>query len=129
MLADELKANGWTETGADCYAKGDWTVEPDTSSWMIVSTAHNPRVFDVPIPEAYESRWTANLIEHLCAMEEERRRLRTALETIRDKSADARQTAIDTLKQCYHRWLINVQIPEQQMGRMYCVVCGALRSS
>jgi hypothetical protein len=129
MLADELKANGWTETPTGCFAKGDWAVEPDTSSWMIVSTARNPRVFDVPIPGEYESRWAANLIEHLCAMEDERRRLLTALETIRDNPADARHTAIDTLRQCYHRWLINVQIPEQQMGRVYCVICSALRSS
>jgi hypothetical protein len=129
MFADELKANGWTETGHGCYAKGDWTVVPDTSSWMIVSTTHNPRVFDVPIPGEYESRWTANLIEHLCEMDDERRRLRNALEAIRDNPADARQTALDTLTQCYHRWLINVQIPEQQMGRVYCAICGSLRSS
>jgi hypothetical protein len=128
MLADELKAKGWTEKGMGWYVKGDWAVEMDTSSWMIVSTKSNPRIFDVHVPSAYESGWTANLIDHLCAMEEERHRLRAVLEAIRDNPSEARETAINALRQCYHRWLVNLQVPEDQIGRQYCVICGALSS-
>jgi hypothetical protein len=125
MLADELKAKGWTEIGFGCYTKGDWTVDLDTSSWMIVSTSSNPRVFDVHVPGNYEAGWTANLIEHLCSMEEERHRLREVLEAIRDNPREASQTAANALKQCYHRWLVNQAIAECQVGREYCVICGA----
>src|SRR5262249_5794965 len=96
-------------------------------SWMIVSTKNNPRVFDVHVPGEYESAWTANLIEHLCAMEEERGRLRAALQAIRDRPQEAAQTAVDALRQCYHRWLVNLDVQEKQPGRLYCVICGALR--
>jgi hypothetical protein len=129
MFADQLKSKGWTETGGGCYAKGDWAIEPDTSSWLLVSTKSNPRVFDVPMPGEYESAWTVNLIEHLCGMEDERQRLRAALSEIRHKPAEARQIAASALQRCHHTWLINLQIAEDQMGRVYCVVCGAMRNS
>jgi hypothetical protein len=127
-LSQELEAKGWRVIGAGCYEKGDWTVDLDTSSWMIVSTKRNPRVFDVHFPGEYEARWTANLIEHLCSIEEERHRLRAALEAIRDNPKEASRTAAAALKQCYHEWLVNMAVPEKQIGREYCVICGALRS-
>jgi hypothetical protein len=129
MFDEKLKTKGWTQTGAYSYAKGDWLIEPDTSSWMFVSTKGNPRVFDVHVPGDYESGWTVNLIEHLCGMEDERLRLRAALESIRDNPEAARQTAISALQQCFHNWLLNLKIPEKQTGRVYCAICGALRNS
>src|SRR5437868_980995 len=84
MFADDLKARGWTEL---CplweYAKGDWKIDFDTGHWMIVANKNNPRVWTVPLPADYESVWTVNLIEHLCQMEDERYRLRGALEKVR----------------------------------------------
>ena len=110
--------------------KGDWEIANDTSSWMEISIKIHPRVFDIHVPSAYESGWTANLIEHLCNMEEERHRLRAVLEQIRDHPADdAVQTAANALRQCYHRWLVNIKVPDDQLGRVFCVVCGELRSS
>lgn len=129
MLSDELKAKGWTVLGDGWYIKGDWKVEMDTSTWLQVSTKHNPRAFDLRVLGVHESRWTANLIEHLCEMEDERHRLRAALETILDNPRAAIEIARSALNQCYHNWLVNVEIPEKQAGRVYCVVCGALRSS
>lgn len=124
----KLKAKGWTETGLWEYAKGEWKVLFDTSSWMILSTGNNERVFDVHVPTTYEAAWTVNLIEHLCRMEDERHRLRQALERIRDNlpsSPEARALAIDALQQCYHTWLVNLDVPEGQMGRVHCPICGA----
>ena len=126
-LVRRLKARGWTEMAMWEYAKGDWRVLFDTSSWMIVSTKNNPIVFDVHVPGDYESAWTANLIEHLCRMEDERHRLRQVLVTIRDNASsgeEARSTAMGALQQCYHRWLVNLEVPEDQIGRLYCGVCG-----
>jgi hypothetical protein len=127
-VVSRLKAKGWSETGLSEYAKGNWRVGFDTSSWMIVSTEHNERVFDVHVPGNYESAWTVNLIEHLCQMEDERGRLRKALERIRDNptsDADACATAIEALRQCYHTWLVNVDVAEGQRGRVHCPICGA----
>ncbi len=88
MFADVLKQHDWAEIVKLWeYAKGDWKVHFDTSSWMIVETKSNPRVFDIHVPGDYESEWTVNLIEHLCRMEDERHRLREALEKIRDDNA------------------------------------------
>jgi hypothetical protein len=87
MFANDLTNRGWTDSRPlSDYAKGNWSIVFDTSSWMIVSTECNPRVFDVPVPGQNESRWTVNLIEHLCRMEDERARLRKALEMVRDLS-------------------------------------------
>ncbi len=128
MFADDLKAKGWVENGGNAdYTKGGWEILFDTSSWMTLSTESNPNVFDVHVPTAYESRWTANLIEHLCRMEDERARLRQALASIRalpDAGEAARSVAAEALAQCYHRWLVNVAVPEGRMGRVYCPVCG-----
>ena len=118
---DYLEQKGWTE-----YTKGDWKIHFDTSSWMIVETKGNPRVFDVHVPGDYESGWTVNLIEHLCKMEDERHRLREALEKIRDNNSsdrEARLVAKEALEQCYHSWLINLDIPKGQPGRLYCSIC------
>jgi hypothetical protein len=93
---------------------------------MIVKTKSNPRVFDVHVPGDYESTWTVNLIEHLCRMEDERQRLRHALQRIRDSESCgqvARSLAKDALEKCYHTWLINPSIPEGQDGRVYCPIC------
>ena len=127
MIADKLKAKGWTELDTGAYEKGDWLIELDTSSWMTVSTAANPRVFDVPVPGEYESQWTANLIEHLCGLDDERCRLRTVLQMIRDNPQHASQAAAEALQVCHHSWLVNLQVPGSQLGRVYCSICGQLR--
>jgi hypothetical protein len=128
MFADDLKAKGWTEIiRLQEYVKGDWNIGFDTGHWMIVETKNNPRVSDVPLPDDYTSRWTVNLIEHLCRMEDERNRLRKALETIRDDPAcgeTGRSAAALALKECYHRCLVNLEIPKGQKGRLYCCICG-----
>jgi hypothetical protein len=133
MFADELKRKGWTEIAPLWeYAKGDWKIDFDTGHWMIVSTKRSPRVFDVSAPADYEAAWTVNLIEHLCRMDDERHRLREALTTIRDNptaDAQAHATAAKALQQCYHSWLVNLDVPEGQMGRLYCSVCGQTRPS
>lgn len=84
-LIQTLKESSWTEIKEDWeYRKGNWFVHRDTSSWWIVGTDSNPRIFDVHEPMEYESKWTANLIEHLCKMEDERTRLRKCLEYIQN---------------------------------------------
>lgn len=77
-----LRAKGWTgRTGLE-YKKGAWEVVFDTSSWMMTFSA-GTRLFDVHVPSEYEARWTANLIEHLCATADENAHLRAALEKVR----------------------------------------------
>jgi hypothetical protein len=131
MFADELEQNGWTVMSDSWgYEKGEWKLYYDTSSWMILETKTNPRVFDIHVPGEYESHWTVNLIEHLCRMEDERHRLREALERIReDESGDdvVRSIAKDALEQCYHRWLINPKIAAGQPGRVYCPICKRIK--
>jgi hypothetical protein len=128
MFADDLKVRGWAECRQTAnYTKGGLGILFDTSSWIIVSTEGNPRVFDGPVPGEYESRWTVNLIEHLCRMEDERARLRKALEAIRDTPGTgdlARSAAAEALGRCYHSWLVNLDVPEGQVGRVYCPICG-----
>ncbi len=132
MFADDLKQKGWIKAAElRDYEKGDWRISFDSSSWMMVETKNNPRVFDVHVPGDYESGWTVNLIEHLCKMEDERQRLREALERIRNQDASgptARSIAQEALEQCYHTWLINPSIPEGQPGRIYCPVCKQTKS-
>jgi hypothetical protein len=128
---DLLKSKGWTELSYRWeYAKGDWSICFDTGHWLIVATKSNPRVFDVHAPHDYESAWTVNLIEHLCRMEDERHRLREALKRIHDRTTadqEAHLAAKTALAQCYHSWLVNLEIPEGQLGRVYCAVCGQSR--
>ena len=127
MFPEYLSQKGWTELARLwTYEKGDWKIQFDTSSWMIVETKNNPYVFDVHVPGEYESGWTVNLIEHLCKLEDERHRLREALEKIRDGSAhdlEARAAAKEALEQCYHAWLVNPHIPKGQPGSVYCPIC------
>ena len=127
MFDDDLKRQGWTEIAKMWeYEKGDWQIHFDTSSWMMVETKYNPRVFDVHVPGDYESRWTVNLIEHLCSMEDERHRLREALERIRDNNSSdqaALSIAKEALEQCYHTWLVHADMPQGQPGRVYCPIC------
>ena len=80
-LTDVFKQKGWIGdwSGFGGGRKGDWEAYLDTSSWMIVSHAKNPRVWDVPMPSESLEGWTVNLIEHLCRMEDERFRLRNTL--------------------------------------------------
>lgn len=129
MFADDLKAKGWVEGShtAD-YTKGEWQILFDTSSWIIVSTKDNPRVFDVHVPGEYESGWAVNLIEHLCQMEDERVRLRKALKSIGNmaSAADMAHAAVEALERCHHSWLVNLDIPDGQMGRVYCPICGRI---
>jgi len=129
-LVRRLKVRGWTETAMWEYAKGDWRVLFDTSSWMIVSTKNNPIVFDIHVPGDYESAWTANLIEHLCRMEDERQRLRDALARIRDATdQETRPMAMEALEECYHAWLLNPKVPEGQPERFSCPLCGKTATS
>ena len=69
-----LKEHNWTEIAHNWeYSKGDWVVKRDSSSWWIVGTNLNPRIFDVPEPTSITAVWTVNLIEHLCEMDDRNR--------------------------------------------------------
>ncbi len=106
------------------YAKGEWVLYFDSGDWMKLDIKN--WVFDILIPNVYASRRTVNLIEHLCQMEDDRRRLRKALESIRDNPDvrdPAHSAATDALKQCYHAWRVNPDVPEGSMGRVYCPIC------
>jgi hypothetical protein len=92
-FAETLKTKGWRETDSGNFVNGDRTIEFDTGSWLILASAANPRIFDVPVPGEYESVWTANLIEHLFRVDQELRTLREALARVRDNPHDARATA------------------------------------
>ncbi len=132
MFDHDLKANGWQEIDAAWeYAKGNWKIDFDTGHWMIVSTQHSPRVFNVAVPGDVESRWIVKLIEHLCSMDDERHRLRAALARVRAQNdlAGAQAAASEALGDCYHSWLVNLAIAEGRMGRVYCTVCGRLGPS
>ena len=126
-FVEGLQAKGWTaHTPRGPFTKGDWELDFDTSHWMIASSRANPRVFDIPLPDEYHAGWTVNLIEHLFRMEDELVRLRVALGAIRDVSGagDPTRAAAEALAGCYHRWLINVEVPEGQPGRVFCPICG-----
>jgi hypothetical protein len=77
-----LHEKGWQEVRPFEYRKGEWALVFDTSSWLEVGTKSNPRVFDVSVPDDHRADWTVNLIEHLCRSEDERFRLRSALDQI-----------------------------------------------
>jgi hypothetical protein len=128
MLADALRAKGWTvTTQMGPFEKGGERIDFDTNHWMIVSSKNNPRKFDVPVPDEYHAAWTVNLIEHLCRMEDKSERLRTAHRSIRDDSdakSESRSVATGALEQCYHRWLVDLSVPEGQMGRVFSTACG-----
>ena len=86
MFFDTLRAHGWMELAAEWeYAKGDWKIDFDTGHWMIVSTRHNPRVFDIPVSGELDATWTVKLIEHLCRSDDERYELRQAAQRSRDR--------------------------------------------
>ncbi len=71
-FADTLKYHGWIDSGDSVeFRKGSWRLVFDTSSWMEVSTANNPRVFDVPMPTERLESWTLNLVEHLCVSDDQ----------------------------------------------------------
>ena len=77
------------------------------------------------VPDAYRSRWTANLIEHLARIEDERARLRAALSAIRDHPGagpSVQSAASAALAECYHTWLGGTL-------REQCSICGAQRSA
>ena len=66
-----LKETGWIEINEDWeYRKKNWFIIRDTSSWWMVGTINNPRIFDIPEPEKNE-KWAINLIEHLCKCDDE----------------------------------------------------------
>ncbi len=129
----ELCQNGWSKIPNRWggFAKGDWEAWFDTSSWMGLETSYSARVgVDVHVPGDYESPWTVRLIEHLFKMEDERQRLREALEKIRDDTTAgqaAHSVARESLEQCYHTWLVNTQVPESQPGRFYCPICKQIK--
>lgn len=89
FLTIELTKSGWTEVNADIeYRKNNWVLFRDTSSWWMLGTISNPRVFDIHEPTVYEYKWTVNLIEHLCKMEDERIRLRKSLQKIKAETVE-----------------------------------------
>ena len=107
-LIQELKSSGWTEIIEDWeYRKNNWTVLRDTSSWLMVGTESNPRAFDIHEPGEYETKWTANLIEHICKMEDERTRLRRNLEQINSITKESHISELTrlSLEECYHTWI------------------------
>lgn len=66
-----LREHHWNEVAYNWeYRKGDWVVRRDSSSWWIVGTKSNPRIFDVPEPSSTTAVWTVNLIEHLCEVDD-----------------------------------------------------------
>lgn len=70
-FGEALKAAGWTEVIPDGeFRRGDQRLVFDTSSWIVVGTTANPRIFDVPVPRLDRATWTINLIDHLFAAEE-----------------------------------------------------------
>lgn len=74
-----LKDAGWVEQRPIVYRKGSWEIFFDTSSWMEIGTEETPRIFDVAVPDARLTKWTINLIEHLCATDDEVWRLKHLL--------------------------------------------------
>ena len=63
---DALTQAGWSKIQPLTYRKGSWECVFDTSSWIMVCTSDNQRIFDVPVPEPHLVQWTLNLIDHLC---------------------------------------------------------------
>lgn len=118
-----LKRKGWRTISSGHLTKGDWRIIFNTGIWMVLQTASNPRTFDVAVPDAYQSEWTVNLIEHLARIEDERTRLRAALAAIRDDpgaAPSAVSAASAALAKCYHTWL------DGGTGK-HCPICGAQR--
>lgn len=116
-----LLENEWLELQEDWeYSKGKWLLLRDTSSWWIVATLDNPRVFDFEEPNSNTIGWTIRLIEHLCKMEDERIRLRTSLEKIKNVTKESLTTEVTlhTLDECYHTWLV-------VNDGLYCPICHA----
>lgn len=73
-FGEALKAAGWMEVIPYVeFRRGDQRLVFDTSSWIEVGTATNPRIFDVPVPKPDRAGWTINLIEHLLAAEAAKR--------------------------------------------------------
>jgi 3D-(3,5/4)-trihydroxycyclohexane-1,2-dione acylhydrolase (decyclizing) len=49
----------------------------------------------------------------------------TALDKLRNGGTqDARASAANALSDCYHSWLVNIDIPDGQIGRVFCTICG-----
>ena len=72
-----LEKAGWVALQESVrYRKGSWELTFDTSSWVEISTANNPRVFDVPVPEPHLEKWCINLIEHLCVTDDNMQKLK-----------------------------------------------------
>ena len=124
-LIHGLIENGWTEIKTDWeYRKNNWFILRDTSSWWMIGTDMNPRVFDISEPQEYETKWTINLIDHLCKMEDERTRLRKQLEHIQ-KTTNELQTSDfvkKTLEECYHSWIVD-------NDKLYCPICNSIKEN
>ena len=113
-----LQEQGWSRIeGGYGVSKGSWQVHMDTSSWLVITTDQNKRVFDVHVPSDYEAAWTLNLIEYVCQLDDERFRLRRALEEVGSQAADA------ALQDCFHSWLV------EDSSTLKCSVCGRTKSS
>jgi len=125
-LVSRLKSAGWAEIVPDWeYRKGTWGAWRDTSSWWMIGTDDNPRVYDVPERQVSDSQWTVGLIEHLCRMEDERSRLRAALARISemDGMLGCREYTAEVLNQCYHTWLV------REPNSHYCPICSQTKTA
>ena len=186
---DALVRHGWTMASNQWdYRKGNWNALYDSGCWWIVATKGNPRLPDVEVTGEADTdeavaTWTVLLIEHLCALEDERQRLRRTLEQVRDAADEnaARVIARDALREgligpfevaggtlpshivehfesmaterqrfvhalelardgadptppnaiatqalarCYHRWLVDLDVPPGESNRLHCPICG-----
>jgi hypothetical protein len=114
-IKDEIEA--W-----NCFEESDWRR-------IFVGDVHVPMIFGQRCEPCEHDVWTVNLIELLCAMEDERQRLRFSLQQIKDSPVEARARALaeDALSQCYHNWLVKRGVPDGDTGSLWCAICGKTR--
>jgi len=127
-----LQERGWTSNRLEAV-KGEWQLFRDSGEYLVLQTEHNERTFDVGVGLAnfYYINWMANVVEHLARMEDERARLRGALESIRadpDSGPSASSAAETALASCYHTWLVDTSDPrygtDTAKAPVFCPVCG-----
>jgi hypothetical protein len=113
-LEEALKKSGWTNDNPGHefprnWAKGRWELWHDTSSSWDLRTARNSlgSIFETTreIPEEASAHWTVKFTELICAIDDERFRLRDALRKIVDTtppSDPAHALAAQAVQTCYH---------------------------
>ncbi|MFT4521925.1 MAG: hypothetical protein ACI8ZN_000864 [Bacteroidia bacterium] len=56
FLTDLLIQKGWIEIQHEWkYEKGDWEIQYDTSTWLMIGTKSNEQIFDVHNPGEFEA--------------------------------------------------------------------------